>query len=49
MCGVVEPMEFMPYAELFDDLTEKYQVISYKEYRHTSSVTMESDNSFGAS
>jgi len=46
MCGVVEPMEFMPHAELFDDLTEKYQVISYKEYRHTASVVMEREDSF---
>jgi len=49
MCGVLEPMEFMPHGELFDDLPEKYQVISYKEYTHSASVSMRSESSFSSS
>jgi len=36
----------MPHGELFDDLPEKYQVISYKEYTHSASVLVGSENPF---
>ena len=43
MCGVTEPLEFMPEA-LFEDLPDKYQVISYKEYSHMhSSVSVDAE------
>jgi ABC-type antimicrobial peptide transport system ATPase subunit len=41
ICGVQEPMEFMPYSELFDDLPDFFQVMSYKSYLQTTSVSME--------
>lgn len=39
MCGVREPIEFMR-EPLFDDLPEKYQSISFKNFKHTGALSL---------